>query len=156
MGLEEEALKSSGGRFKDVPDWGRPYAEYAYRIGLTAGVDEEGTLFAPDRIVTLQEFTTFLMRVLGYYEKSGDFSFEGALAKAVEVGLYTDKEAASLGSAEDGCSRSGAVVSMSLALVAKSKGSNEMLIDSLVEKNVVTDDGKAAFLGVLSTAAGRK
>ena len=70
MGLEKDAFAFTGAnRFTDVPGWGERYAAYGYHIGITVGVNDERTLFAPNRQVTAHEFTTFLLRVLGYSEQ---------------------------------------------------------------------------------------
>jgi hypothetical protein len=67
LGREEAALSFDGiNPFTDTPDWASKYLAYAYDQGITLGVS--ATQFAPDLNVTLQEFTTFILRVLGYHE----------------------------------------------------------------------------------------
>jgi hypothetical protein len=52
-------------------------------------MNPECVLFAPDRPLTYQEPTTFLLRVLGYCGSSGDFAYAQALSKAIQASLYS-------------------------------------------------------------------
>jgi hypothetical protein len=91
MGLEEKAEGHAGGNpFKDVPEWGAGYAGLAYEMGLAAGVDEQHTLFAPDRLSTPQEFCAFLLRALQYFERDNDFAFAESVRKAADVGILPE------------------------------------------------------------------
>ncbi|MCL1983436.1 MAG: cadherin-like beta sandwich domain-containing protein [Clostridiales bacterium] len=145
LGLEEEALAFKGSRqFTDVPQWAWQYAAFGYQEGITNGVNTERTLFAPDRPVTLQEFTAFLLRVLGYSEANGDFEYADALAKALAVKLYTEKEMAALGDGR--FLRGDAVVAMADALLSSMNGADgARLIDTLVESELFTEEDAKAF-----------
>ena len=65
---EEDAAKSCTDPcpFLDVPDWGKPYAAYAYKKGYTNGVS--ATAFDPDSKINFVSYVTFLLRALGYDE----------------------------------------------------------------------------------------
>jgi len=144
MGLEDTAQAYKGvNPFTDVPIWGDRYAAYAYSIGLTVGINDVHTLFAPDRPVTQQEFCAFLLRVLGYYEKNGDFDYANAVKKASDTGLFsafgnTYKSGATF-------LRGDSVVYMVDALLTKSNGADTTLLDQLVKQGVITADAAAKF-----------
>ena len=72
---------STGHPFTDVPAWAEKYVAYAYDHGITSGVS--CNKFDPDSNVTLQQFTTMLLRALGY---SVDYAKPYGTAK--QVGLY--------------------------------------------------------------------
>ena len=152
MGLEEEALSGSGkNNLLDVPSWAVKYAVYAYQNGITTGVNAEGTLFAPNRAVTCQEFTTFLLRSLGYRESRNDFQYATALNKALEIGLYTEDVLAELNSGT--FLRGDAVVVMVNALLTPIKDSNDtLLIDTLVNAGLFSSDTANEFVAAIARA----
>ena len=135
MGLEERALGYIGANtFSDTPDWGSRIAAFAYNEGIAAGIG--GGLFAADRLVTYQEFTVFLLRALGYSEVNGDFLFEHALDKAVDIGLYSENQR-NIQESSDQFLRYDAVLNMVNALLTNSKDTNSILLDTLVANNVI-------------------
>jgi hypothetical protein len=134
-GAEREALGFEGPNpFADVPGWADRYAAYARGAGIAAGVNEEHTLLDAERPVTRQEFTAFLLRVLQYFEKDGDFEFSLALRKAHEINLYPEPmEEGESG----GLLRGDAAVAMARALLTPLNGSGAELIEKLVEQGAV-------------------
>ena len=146
MGLEADAQAFMGDRpFSDVPEWAAKYAAFGYDKGITVGVNDTHTLFAPDDQVTFQQFTAFLLRVLGYNEKNGDFAYAEALAKAIQLKLFTGSESRLLG--EGKFLRGDAVIAMSNALLTYMKDSRETkLIDSLVSRRLFTQEAADAFV----------
>lgn len=72
--------------FTDVPDWAASYVGHAYASGLTKGTG--ANLFQSERIITLGEYTTLLLRAAGYDEGAGDFSWQTAVDKALALELY--------------------------------------------------------------------
>jgi hypothetical protein len=134
LGTENEALAFKGANpFKDVPDWAQKYASYAFSSGITVGVNSEHTLLDASRQVTYKEFTAFLLRALHYFEAQGDFEFDSALEKALEVQLYSaiaDYEAT-------GFLRGHAAEAMVKALVTPLKDSSADLLASLVERGAI-------------------
>jgi len=135
MGLQNEAIAFTGdNRFTDIPGWGNHYAAFGYSIGITVGVNEERTLFAPNRQVTAHEFTTFLLRVLGYSEADGDFIFEEAMQKASTIGFFSPFDIARVST--DNFLRDHAVHAMANALLTQPKGSNEYLLYRLTNQGV--------------------
>ncbi|MCL1872812.1 MAG: S-layer homology domain-containing protein [Clostridiales bacterium] len=67
MGVENQVKNGSfGNQFKDVPSshWANKQINYCYKNGITKGASS--TEFAPGRTITGSEFTTLLMRAMGY------------------------------------------------------------------------------------------
>ena len=135
MGLEKDAKAYAGvNPFNDVPDWGDRYAAFGYFAGITVGVNSEHTLFASERQVTLQEFTAFLLRVLGYTEANGDFKYENAIQQGTKIGLYSPYDLTEISSGS--FLRGNAVLAMAGALLTKPKGGDVELVYELAELGV--------------------
>jgi len=135
MGMQNEAMAFMGNnRFTDVPAWGSRYAAFGYHMGITVGVNDERTLFAPDRHVSAHEFTTFLLRVLGYSEADGDFNFEEAMQKASDIGFFSPFGMARISA--NSFLRDHAVHAMANALLTSPKDSNEYILYLLAEQDV--------------------
>jgi hypothetical protein len=145
LGLEDAASKSSvRNPFLDVPLWGEKTAAYAYSIGLVVGINQEHTILAADRLISAKEFSALLLRVLGYHESSGDFSFDQAVEKAVAVNLYKLIEPAKLKGSE--MLRGEAVVAIADALISYTKSADTRLIDKLVTDGAVNKDAADGFI----------
>jgi hypothetical protein len=148
LGQEETALAYTGSNpFTDVPAWGVPYVAFGFAEGITNGTSE--LTFSPNQYITCQQFTAFLLRVLGYSEKTGDFAYEDTPAFSMDVGLF-DK--ATLDVLGDGSFlRSESVVAIVKALTTMVKDSKDIrLIDKLAASNFVTEEAVLAFLSTLS------
>ncbi len=90
-GAEMEALYySSECPFEDVPDWAAPYIAYMYDNGFITGKSDK--LYDHSAPVTMREFYTILLRMLGYSETDGDFTYENALEIAESICLAEDIE----------------------------------------------------------------
>lgn len=87
LGKEAEALQlqTAPGRFADVPDWAAGYANYAYAEGISVGVGNDR--FGTGDLMTAQQFHTLLLRVIGYDDSRGDFSWNSAVDKAETLGI---------------------------------------------------------------------
>jgi hypothetical protein len=155
LGLEEASKSASARRFTDVPDWGIKTVEYAYDIGLTVGVNDEHSLFAPDRLVTLKEFSAFMLRVLGYMEKSNDFAYAEAVAKAIELGLFANMEIKQAAQ-DESYIRGNAVVTMVEALFTSLKNSDSLLIDKLVEQGAIKEEEVGPFVAAVESLTKKK
>jgi len=144
MGLESKANEFSGPNpFRDTPYWGEKIAAFAYYEGISVGIGSG--LFSPERFVTYLEFTAFLLRTLGYSEYNGDFQFNQAVNKAVEINLYTLNQKNVQNNAGH-FFRSDAVVSMARALLTNTKGTDSMLIDTLVVSNTISREAADRFI----------
>ena len=145
MGQEKEAMAYSGANpFTDVPAWGDKYAAYGYHAGITVGVNNEHTLLASERQVTFQEFTAFLLRVLGYTEASGDFRYEDAIQKASVVGMFNPYDVSKISTTN--FLRGNAVLQMSDALLTKPKGGDVLLLYKLADNGIFSKENADWFV----------
>lgn len=71
--------------FADVPAWARAEITYAAHQGWVSGVTLKE--FKPNSTVTANAWFTFLLRMLGYSDKAGDFTVSGAALFAQQIGL---------------------------------------------------------------------
>ncbi len=71
--------------FRDVPAWARTAVDYAAHQGWVSGVT--AVEFQPDRAVSANAWCAFLLRMLGYSDKAGDFTVDGAAVFARRIGL---------------------------------------------------------------------
>ena len=149
LGREDEALVFRGGNpFTDVSGWQAPYVAFALAYGLASGVTADR--FAPHRQVTVQEFTTFMLRALGYSEAAGDFRFANALSFAVRAELLTYPLITEFD--HDIFLRGEAVIVMLFALQTRMKGRNYSLIDTLVTDGVFSRIRADEFLAAIAIA----
>ena len=145
MGHEDLAKAYTGANtFTDIPAWGDRYAAYAYHAGITTGVNSGHTLFAPDRPVTFQEFTAMILRVLGYTEANGDFVFEQAIQKGIDIGLFNLFDISKFSTGD--YIRGHAVLEIANALQTKQKNDDMLLIYKLVNYGVLTKTDADWFL----------
>jgi len=139
IGQEENAFQYIGSAtaFADVPDWALPYAVYAYDKGYTKGMATDGAgrvVFGTDLPLSARDYTTFLLRALGYAEGS-DFSWGEALQDAVSLGMLTAGEKTLL--SEKPFLRSQTVYLSYYALSAPTKGTGGTLLDQLISAGAV-------------------
>lgn len=128
--------------FKDVPAWADDYIGYMYQNKLTSGVS--ATLYGANEYITADQYTTFLLRVLGYSDAAGDFSYMNAVDYAVEIGMLQENTAGNLKNQK--FSR-GCMVEISYAsLNAELKDGETKLINKLISDGAVSP-GKALNAG---------
>ena len=144
LGLEEEALAFEGPHpFTDVFGWQTPYVAYAWDAGITKGIS--ATRFGPNSPVTCQQFTTFILRVLGYRDdEGGDFNYAGAIETALGIGIYTDEILIRLSAGA--FLRGDAVIVMAGALLANMNNSDGTLLDALCEAGLFPRETADAFI----------
>lgn len=85
---KEEAGYKTG--FTDVPDWALDNINYLHANNLVNGLDNE-TLGA-NHPMTAEQFTTLILRGLGYKDSKGEFAWNQSLDKAVELQILTESE----------------------------------------------------------------
>ncbi len=73
--------------FLDVPAWAAEAVNYAYGRGWVGGVSE--TSFAPEAPINVRAWFTMLLRMLGYQDKAGDFTYADADLFARRIGLVS-------------------------------------------------------------------
>lgn len=87
-GAEQAAAKDlwiSG--FTDVPAWASTAVTYAAHQGWVSGTSL--TKFSPNSTITANAWCAMLLRMLGYSDKSGDFTVSDAAAFARRIGLVS-------------------------------------------------------------------
>ena len=72
--------------FRDVPASIAQEVNYAARQGWITGVT--ATAFRPDAALTANAWSAFLLRMLGYSDKAGDFTIADAAGFAQRIGLF--------------------------------------------------------------------
>ncbi len=149
LGLEEEAKTAPASPFTDLQDWQKPAVNVLYQKGMISGASADK--FEPESSCTLEMYATFMLRALGYSDKSGDFRFESAPLFAMQIGL-ADNFSYDLTAFR----RDEAAQMSRMALDVKPKGSDETLLAQLVNKGVVAkekaealDQGNQKILEVL-------
>ncbi|MBP2115305.1 hypothetical protein J2Z70_005492 [Paenibacillus silagei] len=90
-GKEKEVLESTyKNPFTDT-GWEGRYVSYAYTKGVVNGIDE--FRFGGDRPISLNQYCSMVLRVLGYSETKGDFTYETAVSFAsIVLGIDLTKE----------------------------------------------------------------
>lgn len=94
LGAENDAIKIGTNKlhpFTDVPTWANPYVSYLYDNGLTYGISEK--LFGTSKEITGNEYTTMILRALGYEDNSGLYKWNTSMNYSLEVGLIAQDEA---------------------------------------------------------------
>jgi hypothetical protein len=83
-------------------------------------------------------YTTFLLRSLGYSDGGGDFTYDGSIEFAEQIGLYSEADAAEL---RDGTFlRDHLAKASMLALGTTMKGGGATLLEKLVLDGVIPED----------------
>jgi len=90
-GKEEEVKKNSYSHpFQDT-SWESSYVAFAHANGIVNGIDEQH--FGGNQQTTLNQFSAMVLRVLGYSEVNGDFTYKTAVTFASTVlGLDLSQE----------------------------------------------------------------
>lgn len=122
--------------FKDVPDWGRGYVNYAYKAGLTKGISE--SLFGSKDTLEARAYMTYMLRALGYSDALGDFRWDKSLEKGKELGIMSEDRYKGL---KNNRFVRGDVAALSyFTLKSKAKDSDHSLLQDLVNQGTI--DGK--------------
>lgn len=125
--------------FTDVPAWANTAVTYAAHQGWVSGTAL--TQFSPNSTVTANAWCAMLLRMLGYSDKSGDFTVADAAAFAQRIGLISR--------AYDGAMTRGELFqTMQDALTFSYKDGGGTVIGRLVERGVSTQ-AAANALGLL-------
>lgn len=133
--------------FADVPAWADSYVGYMYESKLTNGIGD--SRFGSANILSANQYVTFVLRSLGYDDKT-DFQYDKALDKALQTGLLSAAEGASL---KDSTSfiRNDMVGISYNALSVKLKASNQTLLDKLVNTDKAVFKPAARVLGLYTS-----
>ena len=90
--IGEDAATGGVQTFSDVPSyhWGFSAASKAQKLGIIKGIGNN--MFAPDRIVSVTEFSTMVLRAAKY----GNFDWQKATDILVEKGILTEEQTATM------------------------------------------------------------
>ncbi len=142
--------------FTDVPAWASNYIGYLYQNGLTKGISDSE--FDPDSLMTANQYFTFVLRSLGYDDKT-DFVYDQAIEKASQIGLVNLSQAVALKKTSSFLRNDMVGISYN-ALSARIKASTLTLLDRLAVTDkaifkpaarvlgLYTSDLKADFTGI--------
>lgn len=145
MGKEADAqgMKDLPCRFTDVPDWAKGYVNFAYTQNISKGVSD--TLFGVGDKMTVYQYNTLLLRVLGYDDGKGDFQWDDSVDKAEDLSILP-KEFAKAYSQSSAVFTKGALMETSFCyLQAKLKDGEQTLIDQLIKNGVVSEELADAY-----------
>lgn len=140
LGLTEEAQTAPASPFTDLQDWQKPAVNLLYQKGLIAGASADK--FEPEAPCTVEMYTTFMLRALGYSDKNGDFHYESAPVFGMQIGLL-DNFSCDVGDFR----RDDAVQMSRMALELRPKGAKDTLITQLVAEGAVDKDKVSLVLG---------
>ncbi len=142
LGKEQKAsYQANEHPFYDVPSWASHAIGWLYENYLVNGTSD--TYFGAEDIATVKQFATMLLRVLGYSDAKGDFSYDGSVSFAVSKGLLPSD---AVNRYE--LSRSEMIDMCYAALRSNIKNSQRSLITKLCDERAV-DSIKAESLGLL-------
>lgn len=86
LGKEEEAKNMNlPCKFIDVPQWASYYVSYAAENGITKGYSD--TIFGAGDPLSANQYLTLVLRAMGYDDAEGDFTWDRAAEKALEIKL---------------------------------------------------------------------
>ena len=134
LGKEAKAVYQHNSHpFTDVPDWAGDCVGWLYENYLVNGVSE--TAFGAYENASLTQFCAMMLRVLGYSDVKGDFSYEQAVPFALSVGLADEsmlqKQLLERGDMVKICYRS---------LFLPLKRARRLLYEKLEDEKVLTQD----------------
>ena len=140
LGEEDAALAYTGKcPFTDITAASyQLYAGYAYSKGYTSGTG--ANTFMPDSPVTFKDYTTFLLRALGYSDKAGDFSYNECFYLAGLINLIDPDSAYTLSVSDKPFYRADMVDLSIAALKTNMKASDKTLAATLLEKGVFSEE----------------
>lgn len=128
--------------FRDVPAEAHDAVTYAAHQGWITGVT--AVEFRPNQAITANAWSAFLLRMLGYSDKDGDFTVSGAAAFAQRIGL--------LSTAWDGTLTLGGLYQMALDTLSFSyRDGSATVLERLIAEGCVSSSAANA-LGLLNTA----
>lgn len=140
MGKEADAqaMKDLPCPFTDVPDWAKGYVNYAFSENISKGVS--ATRFGVGDKMTVYQYNTLLLRVLGYDDSKGDFRWNDSVEKAQELSILP-KEFALIYTFSDTVFTKGALMETSFCyLQAIRKDKDQTLIDQLIETGAISNE----------------
>ena len=139
MGKESDAqgMKDLPCKFVDVPDWAKGYVNYAYAENISKGVSDDR--FGINDKMTIYQYNTLLLRVLGYNDANGDFEWDDSVDKAEELSILP-KEFSHVYTQSSVVFTKGALMETSFCyLQAKLKDQEKTLVGQLIENGMISE-----------------
>jgi len=148
LGKEAEAqsLSNQNCIFNDVPDWGKGYVNFAFSNGLTKGIGNDQ--FGSNDKINALAYTTFMLRVLGYNDSNGDFSYSQSIRFAAQTGMYSVADVTEL--TENAFLRDHVAKISMLALGTNINNGNISLLDKLSNEGAVSQEVASQIKAFLS------
>jgi len=128
--------------FTDVPSWADAYVGYLYTNGLTSGTST--TTYGSEDMITANQYVTFLLRSLNYDDSAGDFQWNQAVEKAIQIQLITREQADLINGAT--FLRSHTALLTYLGLKTNAKGTEIPLISILAERGDISLNSEEIIL----------
>lgn len=138
LGAETEALNNTeiSYPFTDVPSWASPYVSYLYKNGLTKGISDKA--YGTQMQVTGSQYTTMILRALGYSDQDGSYQWDQSLNYGQTIGLISQEEFDSFQPLAAKSILRDIMVRLSYnSLFTNIKDTQTKLVESLVEKNAI-------------------
>ncbi|PKM48981.1 MAG: hypothetical protein CVV02_18025 [Firmicutes bacterium HGW-Firmicutes-7] len=125
--------------FTDVPTWANPYINYLYSTGLTKGISEVS--YGSGNQVTGNEYTTMLLRALGYNDQEGLYKWDESLEYSISVGLLNQQELTALKPTANKALLRDEMVKLSYkSLTTSAKGMDKILVEDLLAQHAISAD----------------
>lgn len=133
LGKEEKAhYQANLHPFSDVPAWAGNYVGWLYENYLVNGMSE--TYFGAQDYATVGQFSTMLLRVLGYDDAQGDFYYNSASEFACQNGIFSGAS-----TSDSYLTRREMITLCYQALLQNIKNSARPLIRKLCEEGAVSE-----------------
>ena len=116
--------------FKDL-NWAKNTINYLHAKDLVKGVSS--TAYGSEDRMSVNDYTTLVLRALGYNDSSGDFQWTSAGRKTQEIGLYSDDKIQANSVLEKGFTRGSMSYVSYNALFFKNSKTGGRLIDNLMD-----------------------
>jgi hypothetical protein len=140
MGKETAAqnMANQPCQFTDVPEWARGYVNYAYAANISKGVSE--TKFGVNNKIDAAQYNTLMLRVLGYNDNNGDFSWEESIEKARQLSILSQTTAHEYIQSAFVYTKGDLLDTSFCYLEAKFKDQDETLLEQLISEGVITEE----------------
>ncbi|PKM93473.1 MAG: hypothetical protein CVU84_15945 [Firmicutes bacterium HGW-Firmicutes-1] len=123
--------------FTDVPTWANPYINYLYSKGLTKGISAKS--YGSNNQITGNEYTTMILRALGYHDQDGLYKWDTSLEYSITVGLLDQQELTTLmPSAKKALLRDEMVKISYKSLFTSMMGESKVLLQNLLDQYAIS------------------
>lgn len=149
LGKENAALTEKQACPFSDGGWASDYLAYAWKNGYVKG--QSAYWFGSQNEVAVRDYLTMILRVLGYSDTDGDFSWAASIAFADSIGLTHGEYTAA-----DSALREDLALISYTALTMKPKGSEQTLIEQLYLNGTVSASALKATRLASAVSAGKQ